>query len=80
MDIMVELHSLWRHPAAVRIAAALEPFDPFWYEDPVRMDSLAALTDYASKTRVPICVSEALGGKWEFRDLLETGACGRTRT
>ena len=35
MDIMVELHSLWRHPAAVRIAAALEPFDPFWYEDPI---------------------------------------------
>ena len=48
MEVMVELHSLWRHPAAVRIAAALEPFDPFWYEDPVRMDSLAALTDYAS--------------------------------
>ena len=76
MDIMVELHSLWRHPAAVRIAAALEPFDPFWYEDPIRMDSLAALADYAAKTRVPICVSETLGGKWEFRDLLETGACG----
>ena len=73
---MVELHSLWRHPAAVRIAAALEPFDPFWYEDPIRMDSLSALSDYAAKTRVPICVSETLGGKWEFRDLLETGACG----
>ena len=76
MDIMVELHSLWRHPAAVRVAAAIEPFDPFWYEDPIRMDSLAALKDYAAKTRVPICVSETLGGKWEFRDLLETGACG----
>ena len=47
MDVMVELHSLWRYPAAVKIAAALEPFDPFWYEDPVRMDSLAALTDKA---------------------------------
>ena len=40
------------------------------------MDSLSALADYASRTRVPICVSETLGGKWEFRDLLETGACG----
>ena len=58
----------------MRIAAALEPFDPFWYEDPVRMDSLAALSDYASKTRVPICVSETLSGKWEFRELLETGS------
>ena len=33
--------------------------------------------DYAAKTRVPICGErETLGGKWEFRDLLETGACG----
>ena len=76
MDVMVELHSLWRHPAAVKIAAALEPFNPYWYEDPVRMDSLAALSDFAAKTRVPICVSETLGGKWEWRNLLETGACG----
>ena len=47
MDVMVELHSLWRYPAAVKIAPALEPFDPFWCEAPVRMVSLAALTDKA---------------------------------
>ena len=76
MDIMVELHTLWRHPAAVKIAAALEPFDPFWYEDPIRADSVAALADYAARTRVPVCLSETLGGKWEFRDLLDSGACG----
>ena len=47
MDIMVELHSLWRFPAALKIAEALEPFKPFWYEDPVRMDSLPALQKFA---------------------------------
>lgn len=74
MDVMVELHGLWRFPAALKIAEALEPFAPFWYEDPLRPDSLSALADYARKTRVPVCLSETLGGKWSFRDLLDTGA------
>ena len=32
MDIHVEFHSLWNLPTAIRIAKALEQFDPFWYE------------------------------------------------
>ncbi|WP_265733303.1 enolase C-terminal domain-like protein, partial [Acinetobacter baumannii] len=40
MDIMVEFHSLWRLPMARRIARALEPFNTFWHEDAIRMDSL----------------------------------------
>ncbi len=76
MDIMVELHSLWRFPAILRIAGALEAFEPFWFEDPVRMDSLKALEDFARTTRVPVCASETLGGHWSHRDLLESGAVG----
>ena len=53
MDIMVELHSLWRHPAAGGSRPRSSPSTPFWYEDPVRMDSLAALTDYAAKDPGP---------------------------
>ena len=74
MDIMVECHSLWRFPAALKVAAELEQFDLFWIEDPVRMDSLDALSDFAAATSIPICASETLGGKWAFRDLMETGA------
>ena len=74
MDIMVELHNLWRFPAALTIAEALEEFDPFWYEDPLRPDSLPAMKDFASKTRVPVTVSETLGSRMDFRALLETGA------
>jgi L-alanine-DL-glutamate epimerase-like enolase superfamily enzyme len=76
MEIMVELHSLWRLPAALKIAEALEPFEPFWYEDPVRMDSLPALVDFAGATRVPVCASETLAGRWDHRALLESGAAG----
>lgn len=74
MDVMVELHTLWRFPAALKIAQALEPFEPFWYEDPVRIDSIQALQRFADSTRVPVCVSETLAGRWDHTQLLESGA------
>ena len=76
MDIMVEFHSLWRLTAAQRIARALAEFDTFWHEDPIRMDSLALLKQYAPHSKAPICASEILAGRWSFKDLLETGVAG----
>ena len=76
MDIMVELHSLWRFPAAIKIAEALEEFDPFWFEDPIRMDSIDAVAEFAAATNVPVCASETLGARWEHHRILETGAAG----
>ena len=76
MDIMVEFHSLWRLPAAQRIAQALAPFDTYWHEDPIRMDSLALMKQYAPYSKAPICASEILAGRWSFKDLLETGVAG----
>src|SRR4051794_809015 len=76
MDIMVEFHSLWQLVPAMTIARALAPFDTFWHEDPIKMDSLASLARYAAASSAPICASETLGSRWAFRDLLETGAAG----
>lgn len=76
IDIMVEFHSLWQLPPAIRIAEALAPYDTFWHEDPIRMDSLGSLRRYAERSRAPLCASETLGSRWAFRDLLETGAAG----
>jgi galactonate dehydratase len=76
MDIMVEFHSLWRLPAAQRIARALAEFDTYWHEDPIRMDSLELLKQYAPHSKAPICGSEILAGRWSFKDFLETGVAG----
>jgi L-alanine-DL-glutamate epimerase-like enolase superfamily enzyme len=76
MDIMVEFHSLWDLPMAKRITGALEEFNPFWYEDPIKMDNLSALAELAHTTRVPITASEALGTRWSFRELMERRAVG----
>lgn len=76
MDIMVEFHLMWQLLPAIEIARALEPFDTFWHEDPIKMDSLSSLTRYAEASRAPIAASETLGSRWAFRDLIETGAAG----
>ena len=76
MDIMVEFHSLWKLPAAQRIARALAEFDTYWHEDPVRMDSLETLKAYAPHSRAMICASETLAYPHAFRDYLATGVAG----
>lgn len=76
MDIMVEFHSLWQLLPAISIAEALAPFETFWHEDPIRMDSLSSLLRYSQASPAPLCASETLGSRWAFRDLLETGAAG----
>ncbi len=76
MDIMVEFHSLWKLPAAQRIARALAQFDTYWHEDPVRMDSLETLKSYAPHSSAMICASETLAYPHAFRDYLATGVAG----
>ena len=76
MDIMVEFHSMWQLLPAVQIAKALTPYQTFWHEDPIKMDSLSSLKRYAEVSPAPICASETLGSRWGFRDLLETGVAG----
>jgi galactonate dehydratase len=76
MEIMVELHSLWNLPTARKIAQGLEEFAPAWFEDPIRMDDLGALAEFARATRVPVAASETLGTRWSFRELLERRAAG----
>ena len=76
MDIMVEFHGLWQLLPAMQIARALTPYQTFWHEDPIRMDSLSSLKRYAEASAAPISASETLGSRWGFRDLLETGVAG----
>ena len=74
MEIMVEFHSLWNLPTAKKIAAALAPYTPTWFEDPIRMNSPQALAEYARSTEVWVCASETLGSRWPYKEFLERDA------
>ncbi len=74
MEIMVEFHSLWNLPTAKKIARALEPYAPTWYEDPIRMNSPQALAEYAAATDVWVCASETLGSRFPYKEMLDRNA------
>ncbi len=74
IDVMAEMHALWNRPTAVRIARALEPFDPLWVEDPVFMDHLDGIGEVARSTRAPIAVGETRGMAADYRSLLDLKA------
>jgi len=74
MDIMVECHSLWNLPTAIRISKALEPYQPFWIEDPLKMDSFSVLEEFRQKTNIPVTASETIATRWGFKDLMEKKA------
>jgi L-alanine-DL-glutamate epimerase-like enolase superfamily enzyme len=74
IDVALEMHSVWGLPAATRIARAVEPYGPMWFEDPVRMDNLDALLEFRRATAVPTTASETLSTRWAFREALEKRA------
>jgi L-alanine-DL-glutamate epimerase-like enolase superfamily enzyme len=74
MDVMVELHGLWQRPAATRIIRALEPYNPYWVEDPLRPDAVDGLAALRRETSVPIAAGETLVGRRGFLPLLRDAA------
>jgi L-alanine-DL-glutamate epimerase-like enolase superfamily enzyme len=70
VDLLLDMGGSWSLPAAMRIARALEEYEPFWYEDPVRYDGLDAWAEFRQSTRVPTAGSENLGSRYAFHELL----------
>jgi galactonate dehydratase len=74
IEVMAEFHSLWNLQQARQIARALEPYRPYWSEDPIKMCDVDTLAEYARSTSIPVCASETLGGVYPFRDVLANQA------
>ena len=53
MEVMLELHSFWNLPSAIRIAKSVEKYNPFWIEDPIPMDNFDTLAQFKSSTSIP---------------------------
>ncbi|MBL06692.1 MAG: dehydratase [Chloroflexi bacterium] len=74
MEIMLELHSFWNLPSAVRIAKSVENYNPFWIEDPMPMDNFDTLAQFKSSTSIPTTASETVTTRWQFREMFEKRA------
>jgi galactonate dehydratase len=73
LDIMIELHGLWTLSPAKRILRELSQFNPYWVEDPIRPDSVAALSELRRQVDVPIAIGETAVGRRGFLPMLQEG-------
>ncbi len=73
-DLGIEMHGEHEPPAAMQIIKALEPFRPWFFEEPIQFQSLPLMAEMAKKTSVPFATGERMVTKWQFRDLLTAGA------
>jgi galactonate dehydratase len=74
MNLMVELHGLWERRPATVICEALAPFEPYWVEDPLRGDAVAAFDRLHQDVGVTIATGETVVGRRGFAPLLSGGA------
>ncbi len=72
-DLLFGTHGQFAPAHAIRLARALEPYDPLWYEEPVPPDSAAALAEVARATSLPVATGERLAGLTEFHAALRAG-------
>lgn len=73
VDILIDCHGRLSPAAAIQMAAALEEFDIFFFEEPVLPEDPEALAMVAAKINIPIATGERLFFKWGFRDILAKG-------
>lgn len=70
-DLLIEGHGRFDVATSIRVARALAPFEPMFFEEPVPPDSMDALARVHEKSPVPIAAGERLFTLYDFARLLE---------
>jgi galactonate dehydratase len=71
VEIMIDAHSMYNVPTAIRLANRLAPYNLTWFEEPVPPESYHALRQVREQVQTPICVGERLHTRFEFVPVLE---------
>ncbi len=73
-DLLFGTHGQFIPGGAIRLAKAIEPHDPLWFEEPIPPDNLPGLAEVAAQTSIPVATGERLTTKGEFALALRYGA------
>lgn len=73
VDLLIEGHGRFDIATGIKIANALKPFDPYFFEEPTPPDCLDALAQVHKSSPVPIAAGERLYSLIQMRDFLERG-------
>ncbi|WP_110649739.1 mandelate racemase/muconate lactonizing enzyme family protein [Salinicola peritrichatus] len=80
VDLCLELHRRMKPGEAIAFAQAVEPWRPFFLEDPIPPDNFDAMGLVAGKTTVPIATGERIHTIQEFQMLMSRNAMTYART
>jgi galactonate dehydratase len=74
IDILIEGHGRLSPAMAIQMAQRMEPYEPFFFEEPVPPDNVAELARVSASINIPVASGERLYTRWMFRELLESQA------
>jgi len=74
VELLVEVHRRLAPMNAIRVAKLMEPFRPYWFEEPCPAENVDAIKEVKNGTPIPIVTGEALYTRAEFREVLEKRA------
>lgn len=75
VDIGCDIHArFFEISRAIRLAKAIEPYNPMWLEEPIRPENEDAMKKLADHVNIPLASGECNYMRHEFRKLLELQA------
>ena len=74
VDIAIDFHGAVEPPTASLLIKALEPYQPWFYEEIVQPLNVDIMAELAKKTHIPLATGERIFTKWGFREILEKHA------
>lgn len=73
-DILFGTHGQFTAAGARRLAEAIKPADPLWFEEPVPPDNVAAMAEVAHNVSIAVATGERLTSKAEFSAIIAARA------
>ena len=71
--VALDANNAWRTPAdAIRFIRMVEPYDPWWVEEPLMPDDIVGHAAIAAAVDTPIATGEFHSSRWDFRALIES--------
>ena len=71
IEVLIDAHGNYNVPTAIRLANRLAPYNIYWFEEPVPVESYHALKQVRQEVSVRITVGERLHTRWEFVPIFE---------
>jgi L-alanine-DL-glutamate epimerase-like enolase superfamily enzyme len=75
-DLMLDANQSLTAAEAIRRARLLEPYDPYWFEEPLPADDVAGHEAVAAATSIPVAVGESMYSAGQFHEYLSRRAAG----